>query len=163
MVLKKISIPICPYLGQSFYVDFSMIGGGSYLWTLYCYYFIPRLGSLFGVIVLGCGTRQWHWDSNLLDFGIFEIGLRIRMGCGREGQICLIGNLFSMCVNHYVSCVYNFKKIQIGYYVNTFLNHVEHKLTDINRLIERWKVKCFAKFKDRKWICESLKTKIKFL
>ena len=163
MVLKKISIPICPYLGQSFNVDFSMIGGGSYLWTLYWYYFIPRLGSLFGAVVLGYGTRQWHWDSDLLDFGIFEIGLRIRMGCGREGQICLIGNLFSMCVNHYVSRVYNLKKIQIGYYVNTSLSHLEHKLTDINRLIEGWKVKRFAKFKDRKWICESLKTKIKFL
>ena len=28
------------------------------------------------------------------------------------------------------------KKIQIGYYVNTSLSHLEHKLTDINRLIE---------------------------
>ena len=55
------------------------------------------------------------------------------------------------------------KKIQIGYYVNTSLSHLEHKLTDINRLIEGWKVKRFAKFKDRKWIGESLKTKIKFL
>ena len=110
MVLKKISIPICPYLGQSFHVDFSMIGGESYLWTLYCYYFIPSLGSLFGAVVLGYGTRQWHWDSNLLDFGIFEIGLRIKMGCGHEGQICLIQNLFFMCVNYYVSCVYNLKK-----------------------------------------------------
>ena len=54
-------------------------------------------------------TRQWHWDFSLLDFGIFEIGLRIRMGCGCERQICLIGNLFSMCANYYVPCVFNFK------------------------------------------------------
>ena len=98
-----------PYLGQSFRVDFSMIGGGSYLWTLYCYYFIPWLESLFGAVVLGWGTRQWHWDSSLLDFGIFEIGLRIRMGCGCERQICLIGNLFSTRANHYVPHVYNLK------------------------------------------------------
>ena len=98
-----------PYLGQSFRVDLSMIGGGSYLWTLYCYYFIPKFGSLFRAIVSGWRTRQWHWDSSLLDFGIFEIGLRIRMGCGCEGQICLIGNLFSTCANHYVPQVYNLK------------------------------------------------------
>ena len=130
MVLKKISIPICPYLGQSFHVDFSMIGGGSYLWTLYCYYFIPRLGSLFGAVVLGYGTRKWHWDSNLLDFGIFEIGLRIRMGCGREGQICLIGNLCVLIIMCHVFIIQ--KMVQIGHYVNTFCAytiyiHITHR------------------------------------
>ena len=92
MVQKKISISICPCLGQSFRVDFSMFGGGNYLRTLYCYYLISKLGSLFGVVDLGYGKRQWHSDPSLLDFGIFEIGSRIRMGCGCEGQICLIGN-----------------------------------------------------------------------
>ena len=52
-----------------------------------------QVGVTVGVVDLGCGERQWHWDPSLLDFEIFEIGLRIRMGCGCEGQICLTGNL----------------------------------------------------------------------
>ena len=123
-----------PYLGQSFRVDFSMIGGGSYLWTLYCYYFIPRLGSLFRAIVSGWGTRQWHLDSSLLDFGIFEIGLRIRMGYGCEGQICLIGNLCVLIIMCHVFIIQ--KMVQIGRYVNTLLSHVKHKRTDINRMMK---------------------------
>lgn len=86
---KRSFYSTCPWLGQSFRVDFSMFGGGSCLRKLYRYYLISKLGSPFGVVDLGCGTRQWHWDPSLLDFGIFENGLRIRMGWECEGQICL--------------------------------------------------------------------------
>ena len=95
MVQKKISIPICPCFGQSFRVDFSMFGGGSYLWTLYCYYLIfekfwchtqlynfVHNSSILWVVV---GTEVWHMDP---PSPFHQPQLVILTSCG---QNCVIG------------------------------------------------------------------------
>ena len=86
------SVPIYPYLGRNFHVDFGTINGGSFIYTLCRWCSIFELGLLVLDCQLGLPIEVmgfWRWGFIFSDLWIFETKL---FGSGYVGMRLILSH-----------------------------------------------------------------------